>query len=287
MSYAAARAARVTSFCRCFRLVRLDGATFGFTDHDRPLTFDGLTYEPGAALAASDAASRLGLAPGDLDATGALSSDAITEADISAGLWDGAAVDVFEVDWSDTSARARLGRYTLGQISRGPLAFTAELRSLAARLDRPEGRVHTVTCDVRRLGDARCGLSLAAWTTTGIVVSAAEAGARLVLSGASGFDPVFLARGIATLPGGVEIDIRAGWSRGAEWEVALWSAPATPPTPGQSVTLVAGCDRTAQTCRARFGNLDNFRGFPHMPGAGALTDYAVPGDPGLTGGSRF
>lgn len=34
---------------------------------------------------------------------------------------------------------------------------------------------------------------------------------------------------------------------------------------GDSVTLVAGCDHTVPTCASRFGNLDNFGGFPFIP----------------------
>ena len=34
----------VTTTCRCWRLTRPDGVSFGFTDHDRALTFDGVTF---------------------------------------------------------------------------------------------------------------------------------------------------------------------------------------------------------------------------------------------------
>ncbi len=34
-----------TTLAWCWRLTRNDGAVFGFTDHDRPLTFDGTTFE--------------------------------------------------------------------------------------------------------------------------------------------------------------------------------------------------------------------------------------------------
>lgn len=35
---------------------------------------------------------------------------------------------------------------------------------------------------------------------------------------------------------------------------------------GQAVTLVAGCDHSTVTCQNRFNNLDNFGGFPSIPG---------------------
>ena len=35
--------------------------------------------------------------------------------------------------------------------------------------------------------------------------------------------------------------------------------------PGDAVTLVAGCDHSTATCSGRFGNLDNYGGFPAIP----------------------
>jgi uncharacterized phage protein (TIGR02218 family) len=36
--------------------------------------------------------------------------------------------------------------------------------------------------------------------------------------------------------------------------------------PGDAFEVTAGCDKQLGTCRAKFGNALNFRGFPHMPG---------------------
>ncbi|MEM0984636.1 MAG: DUF2163 domain-containing protein [Pseudomonadota bacterium] len=44
------------------------------------------------------------------------------------------------------------------------------------------------------------------------------------------------------------------------------------------------CDQAFATCRDRFSNTDNFRGFPHMPGADFL--LAGPAGNGTDGGKR-
>jgi uncharacterized phage protein (TIGR02218 family) len=36
---------------------------------------------------------------------------------------------------------------------------------------------------------------------------------------------------------------------------------------GDALVVSAGCDRTFETCKAKFGNATNFRGFPHIPGS--------------------
>ena len=48
--------------------------------------------------------------------------------------------------------------------------------------------------------------------------------------------------------------------------VELWESVAAPVQPGDSLRLEAGCDRRAETCRLKFNNLWNFRGFPAIPG---------------------
>ncbi len=42
---------------------------------------------------------------------------------------------------------------------------------------------------------------------------------------------------------------------------------------GDFVELREGCDKAFATCRARFANVLNFRGEPHLPGMDLLTRY--------------
>jgi uncharacterized phage protein (TIGR02218 family) len=54
---------------------------------------------------------------------------------------------------------------------------------------------------------------------------------------------------------------------------------------GDTFTVTAGCDKRFATCRDRFDNVLNFRGYPHIPGNEYVTRYAVAGEPGNTGQS--
>lgn len=278
-----------TTLCRCFRLVRNDGTELGFTDHDMPVTFGGLTYAPETALTASEASTSLGMRPDELDASGALSSEGITEGDLVAGLYDGAGVEMWDVDWRDPDTRQLLGRYSIGEVERSEVAFKAELRSLAAALDRKIGRVHSILCDVRRLGDHRCKLDLTAWQSSATVLRVE--GMNVVVSGLDGFEGDFWNRGILTWLTGAnasaENDIRLSWKTGTEVTLALWRAPVAPIEAGDTLTATAGCDRSFGMCSQRFGNGDNHRGFPHMTGDTFLSSTGEPGAPGQNGGSRF
>ena len=47
--------------------------------------------------------------------------------------------------------------------------------------------------------------------------------------------------------------------------------------------MTAGCDKSFATCRARFANTDNFRGFPQIPGNDFLIGSPTQGAPGNDG----
>ena len=149
-----------TTLAWCWRITRADGVTFGFTDHDRTLSFDGTDFECESGLTASEVRSGSDLSVDAQDAEGVLTSDRITETDILDGRWDNAEVEVWRVNWADTEpARTDAARGAIGQIRRGRLAFVAEVRSLAHVLGQTVGRTFQATCDAA-LGDARCGVDL-------------------------------------------------------------------------------------------------------------------------------
>ncbi len=288
-SYSEALRSGSTTLCRCFRIIRGDGQVMGFTDHDTDVVFEGVTHLASAALSASEASASVGLAPDELDVQGALSAEAITESDLIAGVYDGASVWVYDVDWSNPEIRALLGRYSIGQVERGSLGFRAELRSLAATLDVAEGRVHTTLCDAPRLGDNRCNLDLTNWRVTATVISVSDL--EVIVSGFEGRVPSDFDRGtlqwLSGANAGLSGNLRIARGEGERTRLSLWAAPQFAIAPGDTLDVIAGCDRTAATCAARFDNLLNFRGFPHMPGETFAGEYAVSGDANLDGGSRF
>jgi uncharacterized phage protein (TIGR02218 family) len=149
----------VTTFCRCWLLVRTDGVKLGFTDHDRDITFDGVTYEALAGISASAINATDALNIDTTDITGALQSDHLNEADLAAGLYDNASLTLFLVDWSNPADRDIAFAGSIGEVSRGLNVFKAEMRGLSHALNQPTGRVYQRLCDAD-LGDARCTIDL-------------------------------------------------------------------------------------------------------------------------------
>lgn len=267
-----------TTLASCWRITRADGVTFGFTDHDRTLTFDGTNFEPESGLTASELRAGSDLSVDAQDGEGVLTSDRITETDILDGRWDAAAVEVWRVNWTDTSQRVLMRRGAIGQIRRGRLAFVAEMRSLAHQLSQTVGRTYQATCDAA-LGDARCGVDLenTAYKGAGSVIDLLRDRAFTAASLAS-FDAGWFTFGTVEWTSGANAGRRAEVLNHDRVDgiavLTLLNAPVRSIAEGDGFTIRAGCDKRIETCGAKFANTINFRGFPHIPGQDTILRYA-------------
>ena len=95
----------ITTLCRAWAITRTDGVSYGFTDHDGPLSFDGFTFKAETGLSPLALQQSTGLSVDNSEAIGALSDAALREDDIEAGRFDGAEVQAWLVNWSDVAQR--------------------------------------------------------------------------------------------------------------------------------------------------------------------------------------
>lgn len=271
-----------TTLAWCWKITRTDGEVFGFTDHDQVLSFASCDFEPDSGLSASDMKQDSALAVDAQDAEGVLSSDTISETDILDGLWDGADVEIWRVNWANVAQRVLLRKGTTGQLRRGRVAFRAEMRSLAHTLNQPVGRVYMATCDAV-LGDTRCGVDLddAAYKGTGSVTTLPRPRA-FYASGLGAFDAEMFTHGLLTWTSGDNDGRRAAVARhsidATGVLIVLSEEPLRAIAGGNTFTIVAGCDKRVSTCETKFANVVNFRGFPDIPGQDTLFRYFARSD---------
>jgi uncharacterized phage protein (TIGR02218 family) len=276
----------VTTLCHVWRITRRDAEVFAFTDHDHPLAFDDFVCEPMAGVSAGAVEKSLGLGVDTASISGALNAEAITEDDLARGLWDGARIDLYRVDWSDPAPRVHLFAGRIGEVRRGVSAFEAELRGLQAALNVPVGRVFSRFCDAD-LGDARCGKDIENTTFRGEgVITEVLSASAFRADGLEAYAEGWFARGRLVWDAGGESEVAAHRLEGGDAVIELLDPPGAVLEPGAAFTVHAGCDKRFETCRAKFANTLNFRGFPHMPGNDAVQARPVAGEP-LDGSSRF
>jgi uncharacterized phage protein (TIGR02218 family) len=280
----------VTTLCHCWKLIRRDGVTFGFTDHDRDLAFGGVAFAARSGLEAAEATAELGFAVGGGEVAGALVSAGLTEDDIASGLYDDASVETWLVNWSNVAERLLLDIGSIGEIRRQDGSFVAEVRGLMHRFDEERGRLFRATC-AADLGDARCGvnLSLSAYSDSGAVTG--TDGSLSVTASGIGFKDGWCTGGKLTWTSGgnagLSVEIKAHRAINGADEFDLWQRAPQPIKAGDGFKVTAGCDKTHAVCRDKFKNAANFRGFPHMPGNDFIIRMPRQGEPGLDGGSFF
>jgi uncharacterized phage protein (TIGR02218 family) len=262
----------VTRLATLWRLTRTDETVMGFTDHDRDLAVDGLTYRAATGFTPTSIASSSGLSVDNLDIQSVLDSAEITEADLRAGVYDYATIEVRLVDHGNPgNGSLFLRKGTLGQVKMSGPSFVAELRGMTQAFANQIGQLYTPTCRAD-LGDDRCGVDLTGITVSGIV--------QTVTSQRRFADPRcaqpdgWFRNGLVTWTGGanagLSMEVRA-FSAGA---FDLFLPMARPIVPGDTYKAQAGCNKLFDTCRDKFANSAAFRGEPHVPGTDFLTTSA-------------
>ena len=154
-------AKNVTSFATLITLVRGDGTKVCFTQHDRPITFNGVYFRNDIPynLSAVDTNSDLSVDTTTLEL--AIDGVVFTHRDVGNDLYRGGQIEIALVDWRDLTAGKmilRQGWFTQLQDKR-PNTLSLEIGGLMKVLDMAIGRTYQPLCDAD-LGDARCRIAL-------------------------------------------------------------------------------------------------------------------------------
>jgi uncharacterized phage protein (TIGR02218 family) len=262
----------------CILVTRTDGQSFRFTSLDRPLSVLGEVYEPG--LDVTSIAQQAGLAVNNLEISVQYTSG-FARADFLAGRWDGAAWELFQLNWAlPGDGSNTIGHYVTGDLKPGRLACTIELRALSQYLQQPINMVTSKTCRARfadhptPLPSALCRLDAATFSFTGAITS--TSGNQQAADATMTQPDDYFADGLLSFDTGPnagisrKVKVHDASSNGASYTFAL-------PFPfaievGDTYTAIAGCrKRLEEDCRDKFDNVLNFQGEPHLPGPDLAT----------------
>lgn len=261
-------AQEVTTLATCWMITRRDGVRQYFTDHDADLTIDGAHYLAAMGMVPSAVTSQLGMAVDNLEIEGMLSAEGIAGDALLQGLYDHAELRVFMVNYqAPDEGMLHVKTGWLGEVTLRDGQFVVEVRGISAALQQQIGEVYSPTCRAA-LGDARCKVNLTAHTVMGSVTSvesvyAFRDSARTDADGTYSFGTITFTSGSNA---GRSMEVREF----ADGRFALFLPMPSPLQPGDQYRVGAGCDKRFDTCVSRYGNALNFRGEPHVPGAGKL-----------------
>lgn len=268
-----------TTLATLWKVKRQDGTIFGFTTHDVDIAYDdglgdgSVTYSASTGLqpSAQDNASDLGT--DNLQIAAFLDSDAITETDILAGLYDYATIQIYIVNWNDlTMGDLKLRKGTLGQVKTQNGQFSAEIRGLSFYFGTVIGKTFGIVCRAD-LGDAQCTVDLAPLRQSGSVNVVTDTRSFTPNSGLSPAGEDYFTDGVLTWTSGanngVPIEV-------AEWDGTTFRLFESMPFPiahGDTFTVEPGCNKTIADCQGKFSNIANMQAEPYMPMTDSIMSY--------------
>ncbi|QQR69860.1 MAG: DUF2163 domain-containing protein [Alphaproteobacteria bacterium] len=255
-------------------ITRADGVVLGLTSFERDVTVEGLTYRAAPGFRPGPLEDRADLATGTQEILGIFDDAALTEEDIRAGRYDGAQIEMALINWADSAAgRIVMRRGWIGQIVHDGDSYHAEMRGLHDRLQQPIGAWLLPECR-HSLGDAGCRVSPTGWTVTGSVTAVTVTDRAQFTDAARAEAAGHFAYGRLTFTGGANAGLAAevkDFAAGGQF--SLWLAMPHDISAGDTYSVTAGCDRRLASCQAKFNNVSNFGGFPHLPGLDRLLAY--------------
>ncbi len=266
-------AGEVTTLATCWKLVRRDAVVLGFTEHDADIIVDGVTYKAASGFTPSAIKNTASLSVDNLDIEGMLDAGNITEADIMAGKYDFAEIEIFMVNYQDISAgKLKLRRGWLGEVALAKQQFVAEVRGLSQRLSQTIGELFSPSCRAS-FGDARCKINAATYTVSGAATSIASTqeftdSSRTEAGGLYDFGKIFFTSGANA---GLSMEVKEFASGG---KITLVLPMPYAIAVGDGYTMTQGCDKTLAICANQYNNVVNFRGEPFVSGLDKMLETA-------------
>ncbi|MDB1135100.1 DUF2163 domain-containing protein [Candidatus Anaplasma sp. TIGMIC] len=252
----------VTTVAFCFKMTLKDSSVVCFTNCDVDLTIGGLIYR-------SNTSAKIKLVHfSKWNSTAHIecmhTRYTITADSAHRGLYNSAQIEIFLVNYADTSKGAiTLFRGTVGEIKLCNGVFSAQLHGLTLTLSNKVGDLFSPQCRAQ-FCDSACKLNAERFTFRG--------SAFKVLEDYKAFESEvkvgkvnYFKYGVLTFLTGRNKKIPLTVLANTQNAICLAECTPYPIQVGDNYSLLAGCDKNFHTCVKKFENAKNFRGEPHVP----------------------
>jgi len=254
-----------------FTFILQSGATLRYTEADVPLTINGHTYaSDGPLITRGTTSSGVGLEVDELELKISAAASHLVDGvpfvkAVRTGVFDGAEVIVeraFGPDWTQplvASVELFSGRVADCSYDNG---LTIRAKSFEELLDAQVPRNVIQPPCMNLVYDSRCGVSRAAFTETGTVISGTE---RSIQTSITNRPDNYFALGLLLFSSGPNAGLLRSVYSDAAGTINFALPLPNEPEPGDIFTVLPGCDRQQSTCQNKFNNIIHFRGQPYVP----------------------
>jgi|GEM_PF-5358705 uncharacterized phage protein (TIGR02218 family) len=275
-----------TTIATCLQITRTDGVIIGLTTCAQQLIIGGTVYQYLNSFEPSAIKSNVGKS-GDIEVTCILGTNAFTAADVLAGRYSGAIVEVFWVDYMNV-ANGQMIMMTglIGDMKLSDLGVVITIKDLIDLLKQTVGEQYTSCCRVRDFGNSQCdpenGLNVSQYNYAWTVAAVTTNFQYTLTAAATSPSGNYYTFGKCTFTSGqnkglmrtVAADAQV---TGTQCTITLYEPFPLPVAVGDTVTLQKGCGRLFANCQSfpsstnvSGNNGENFRGEPFLPGSNQL-----------------
>lgn len=268
---------RVTAW----KITRRDGQQYFFTSHDEEIYILGDTYTPCNSLSRSavEISSELGTTD-NMDITGVIADAAISVADLFVGAFDGAEIEVYEVDWTPSPVAFKLlAAGTAGRLQQGDTGYKFEVVTASQKMQ-TKALLDQVTPNCRWelgspnvAGSPGCGVDLEALRVSGAVTSVGAQNTfrqlpkRVFTDTSRAEADDYFKLGKLTWTTGDNAGLIGEIKEFASGQFTFWQEFRSDIKVGDAYTVVPGCNKLIDgDCLNKFNNVENHGGFAFLPG---------------------
>lgn len=264
----------ITSLQLCWEIRRTDGVSLYYTEYDNDVIINGNTYKKRNAGIGQSLKFQDALKGNNSNIDMILNDDSITINDLYSFKYDNAEIYVSIIHPDNPDDQVKLVYGKLGNTKINQDKATIEFQSISILLDKNIGRKYTYDCDAE-LFDSYC--------------SANQTGHIFNNQSPTGIDPTkpftvftdtnlnkendwFTNAYIKWLTGnnkGIETKVKSykndiiTLSLGMPFEIDV----------NDTYLIYSGCDKSFTTCKEKFSNVRNYKGFPYIPNADEMVKY--------------
>ena len=262
-----------TTLALCWSMILTDESEFYYTDSDKAIEFGGHTYQPYAAVVPSATSTTSNLAVDNMEVQLAWDGDLATETEIRGGRFDFATMNIFFVNFEDPDGMGSIPilKGKLGELVIEDNLVKIDVRGMTQYLQQRMGELYSVGCQAT-FGDARCkadasqGIYTKAFTVA--TVNGTHPKRTFTILEILGDADGYYTGGHVAWTGGsnqnTKMDIKVYFESGQQ--VELYEPLIRDIQVGDTGNIIVGCDKKYETCKLKFDNMINFRGFPHLTG---------------------
>jgi uncharacterized phage protein (TIGR02218 family) len=250
----------VSTLCYCWSLKLRAGKKFNFTECDCDLVIENEKFIANSGFNPTAVSSSSNLSVDNLEISGVLDHESISESALLSGEFDFAEIEIFIVNYNDIEAgKISVRKGWFGEVNFTNQRFTSEVRGLVQAFSKNIGDLYSPLCRAS-FCDNKCKLKKSDFSSKGIVTKIIN-NSSFVTDGIEGNRGNYT-YGLVVFANGQKAEVKHYSRNVLELSLPIYKEIKV----GDEFEIITGCDKSFSTCSAKYRNAINFRGEPHIPG---------------------